>query len=116
MARGLAAAGARVVVAARDQAKSRTAVSELNRFGPAALAIAVDVSDEASVTALVTATTERCGRIDILVNNAGINIRKPAQELSLGEWHRVLDTNLTSAFLCARAVYPAMKAASGGKV
>jgi 2-dehydro-3-deoxy-D-gluconate 5-dehydrogenase len=116
MARGLAAAGARVVVAARDQAKSRAAVAELNRLGPTALALAVDVSDEASVTALVAAITERCGRIDILVNNAGINIRKPAQELSLGEWHRVLDTNLTSAFLCARAVYPAMKAAGGGKV
>jgi 2-deoxy-D-gluconate 3-dehydrogenase len=115
MARGLAAAGARVVVAARDQDKSRVAVAELSRLGPAALAIPVDVSDEASVTALVRASREQCGRIDILVNNAGTNIRKPAHELSLAEWHQVLDTNLTSAFLLARAVYPVMKAA-GGKI
>jgi 2-dehydro-3-deoxy-D-gluconate 5-dehydrogenase len=116
MARGLAAAGARVVVAARDQAKSRDAVAELSRLGPTALAIATDVADEASVTALVAATTRQCGRVDVLVNNAGINIRKPAHELTLGEWHRVLDTNLTSAFLCSKAVYPAMKAAGGGKI
>jgi 2-deoxy-D-gluconate 3-dehydrogenase len=115
MARGLAAAGARVVVAARDQDKSRVAVAELSRLGPAALAIPVDVSDEASVTALVRASREQCGRIDILVNNAGTNIRKPAHELSLAEWHQVLDTNLTSAFLLARAVYPVMKGA-GGKI
>ncbi|HET9490216.1 MAG TPA: glucose 1-dehydrogenase [Methylomirabilota bacterium] len=115
MARGLAAAGARVVVAARDQDKSRVAVAELSRLGPAALAIPVDVSDEASVTALVRAGREQCGRIDILVNNAGTNIRKPAHELSLAEWHQVLDTNLTSAFLLARAVYPVMKT-GGGKI
>jgi 2-deoxy-D-gluconate 3-dehydrogenase len=61
-------------------------------------------------------TLERFGRIDILVNNAGTNIRKPLHEYSLDEWRRVLDTNLTSAFLCSRAVYPAMKAAGGGKI
>jgi len=52
-------------------------------------------------------TLERCGRLDILVNNAGVNIRKPAHELSLDEWRRVLDTNLTSAFLCSRAAQSA---------
>jgi 2-deoxy-D-gluconate 3-dehydrogenase len=56
------------------------------------------------------------GRIDILVNNAGINIRKPPDALSLKEWDSVIDTNLTSAFLCSRAVHPAMKAAGGGKI
>jgi 2-dehydro-3-deoxy-D-gluconate 5-dehydrogenase len=56
------------------------------------------------------------GRLDILVNNAGINIRKPAQELALAEWKAVLDTNLTSAFVTAQAVYPVMKAAGGGKI
>jgi len=56
------------------------------------------------------------GRIDILVNNAGINIRKPVQELALEEWHRVLVTNLTSAFLCSKAAYPAFKKAGGGKI
>jgi 2-deoxy-D-gluconate 3-dehydrogenase len=56
------------------------------------------------------------GRLDILVNNAGINIRKPAQDLSLDEWHRVLETNLTSAFLCSLAAYPHMKRAGTGKI
>jgi 2-deoxy-D-gluconate 3-dehydrogenase len=116
MARGLASIGAAVVVAARNQAKSQAAVGELARLGPAAMALAVDVTDEASVAGLVRATVDRWARVDILVNKAGINIRKPAHELSLEEWHRVVDTNLTSAFLCARAVYPAMKAAGGGKI
>ncbi len=116
MARGLAAAGARVVVAARNQEKSRAAVAELKRLGPEAAAVTVDVTDEASVGALVRQTTERWGRIDVLVNNAGTNIRKPAHDLALTDWQRVIDTNLTSAFLCARAVHPVMKAAGAGKI
>src|SRR2546425_12593716 len=64
----------------------------------------------------MTATRERFGRLDILVNNAGTNIRKPIHEYTLAEWHRVLDTNLTSAFLCSHAAYPLMKQAGGGKV
>jgi 2-deoxy-D-gluconate 3-dehydrogenase len=117
MARGLASAGARVVVAARNAEKSRAACDELARLGGGEpCAIDVDVADEASVAALVARTIERCGRIDVLVNNAGINIRKRPEEYTVEEWKRVLDTNLTSAFLCARAVYPAFKRAGGGKV
>ena len=116
MARGLARAGARIVVAARDEAKSKTAVRELEGLGTEAHAARVDVADEASVEALMRDTADRCGRVDILVNNAGINIRKPAHQLTLDEWRRVLDTNLTSAFLCSRAAHPAMKAAGGGKI
>jgi 2-deoxy-D-gluconate 3-dehydrogenase len=51
-----------------------------------------------------------------LVNNAGINIRKPAHELPLAQWQQVIDTNLTSAFVCSRAVYPHLKRAGGGKI
>lgn len=116
MARGLALAGARIVVAARNAEKSRAAVAELGRLGSEAVAVSVDVTDEASVTSLVRATSERWGRLDVLVNNAGTNIRKPAHQLGVDEWHHVLDTNLTSAFLCARAVYPLMKAGGGGKI
>jgi 2-deoxy-D-gluconate 3-dehydrogenase len=116
MARGLAAAGARVAVAGRDQKKSRAAVDDLTGRGAEALAVAVDVTDEAAVTRMIDATLERWGRLDVLVNNAGINIRKPVHELALDEWHRVLDTNLTSAFLCSKAAYPAFKKAGGGKI
>jgi len=116
MARGLAGAGARVVVAARNQTKSAAAVRELEKLGGQGLAIAADVVDEASVDALVRSTLDRCGRLDILVNNAGINIRKQPQDYTLAEWRRVLDTNLTSAFLCSRAAYAPMKAAGRGKI
>ena len=116
MARGLAKAGTRVVVAARDKEKSNAAVRELQAVTAGALAISVDVSNEESVNALIGATVNRCERIDILVNNAGINIRKPVQDLSLEEWRQVMDTNLTSAFLCSRGVYAQMKRGGGGKI
>jgi 2-dehydro-3-deoxy-D-gluconate 5-dehydrogenase len=116
MARGLARAGARVVVAARDKEKSSAAVRELHSLSAGALAISVDVTDEKSVDALVSETVQRCDRLDILVNNAGINIRKPAHDLALEEWRQVLDTNLTSAFLCSRGAYPHMKRGGGGKI
>jgi len=116
MGRGLAEAGAAVVVAARNRDKSGRAVAELRGLGAEAEGIEVDVADEASVEALVKATVARFGRLDILVNNAGMNIRKPVEKLALGEWHQVIDTNLTSAFLMSRACHPVMKKQGGGKV
>jgi 2-deoxy-D-gluconate 3-dehydrogenase len=116
MARGLAEAGAALVVAARNREKSARAVAELKGLGADAEAIAVDVAQEASVEALVKETVARFGRLDILVNNAGINIRKAPHELSLDEWRQVLDTNLTSAFLASHAVHPIMKRQGGGKI
>jgi len=117
MARGLAGAGARVVVAGRNRDKSLRAVAELDLVGRGgALAVEVDVTDEESVAALIAQTEARCGRLDILINNAGINIRKPPHALDIAEWNSVIATNLTSAFLCSQAVYPAMKAAGGGKI
>jgi len=116
MARGMAAAGAAIVVAGRDRDKSRRAVAEIEGLGARAVAIEVDVADEASVNALIGTAVERLGRLDVLVNNAGINIRKPPHELLLSEWRQVLDTNLTSAFLASRAAYPVMKRQGGGKI
>ncbi len=116
MARGMAAAGAAIVVAGRNREKSRSAVTELEGLGAQAVAIEVDVTDEASVNALIRASAERWGRLDVLVNNAGTNIRKQPQDLTLAEWRRVLDTNLTSAFLASRAAYSIMKAQGGGKI
>ena len=116
MARGMAAAGAAIVVAGRNRDKSRRAVAELEGLGARAVAIEVDVTDEASVVALVTRTVEQLGRLDVLVNNAGINIRKPPHELALGEWRQVIDTNLTSAFMASHAAHPVMKKQGGGKI
>lgn len=116
MARGLAEAGADVAVVGRNQSKSAAAVDELGRRGVKAIAVATDVTDKAQVGAMVERVTKELGRIDILVNNAGISVRKPPHLLELEEWNSVIDTNLTSAFLCSKAVYPALKASGGGKV
>jgi 2-dehydro-3-deoxy-D-gluconate 5-dehydrogenase len=116
MARGLGEFGARVVIAGRNSDKSDAAVKELTGRGIDACAVTVDVTDQGAVARLVQATLERYGRLDVLVNNAGTNIRKPVQDLAVEEWHRVLDTNLTSAFFCSKAAYPAFKAAGGGKI
>jgi 2-deoxy-D-gluconate 3-dehydrogenase len=117
MARGLAQTGARVALVGRNAEKSAEAVRALTEeLGCEALAVAADVSLEADCARIADEVSARFGRIDILVNNAGINIRKPPQDVSLEEWHKVLDVNLTSAFLLAKAVYPAFKQAGGGKI
>ena len=116
MARGLAAAGAAIAIVGRNEAKSNAAVSELTASGVRSIAITADVTDQASVDAMVARVLAAFGRLDILINNAGINIRKPPHELALAEWRQVLDTNLTSAFLCSQAAHSAMKKAGGGQV
>lgn len=116
MARGLANAGAAVVVAGRNTAKNVVAVAELKSLGAKAASIEMDVTDEASCRAMVAFAVERFGRLDILINNAGTNIRKQPTEYKLAEWCEVLETNLTSAFVCSQAAYPEMKRAGGGKI
>src|SRR5207253_312341 len=116
MARGLAEAGAAIAVVGRNEAKSAAAVAEIQQGGARAIAVVADVTDKDAVAAMAERTLRELGRIDILVNNAGINIRKPPHALELAEWNSVIQTNLTSAFLCSQAVYPAMKAAGGGKI
>ena len=116
MACGLARAGADIAVVGRSADKLATAVAALEGLGVRALGLPCDVSDGDAVAALPGKVTDRLGRLDILVNNAGTNIRKRPEDLAVAEWHQVIDANLTSTFLCARACYPAMKAAGGGKV
>ena len=113
MAKGLAAAGASVVVAARDAKKAEAAVAELGGKGAF---IAFDVADEASCREMIARVADEFGRVDILVNNAGTSIRKPPQSYTAAEWHAVLDTNLTGAFLCSQAAHPIMKGSGGGKI
>jgi 2-dehydro-3-deoxy-D-gluconate 5-dehydrogenase len=116
MARGLAEAGADIAIVGRNEAKSMAAAADLARSGVKAISVVADVTDTSAVAAMVERTARELGRIDILVNNAGINIRKAPHALSLEEWDSVIKTNLTSAFLCSQAAYPAMKASGGGKV
>jgi 2-dehydro-3-deoxy-D-gluconate 5-dehydrogenase len=116
MAHGLAEAGAAIAVAGRNREKSAAAVKALESIGAKAAAIEVDVRDEASCRAMVAAAAKRFGRVDILINNAGTNVRKLPQDATLADWREVLDTNLTSAFLCSQAAYPEMAKAGGGKV
>jgi 2-dehydro-3-deoxy-D-gluconate 5-dehydrogenase len=113
MAQALAAAGAKVVIAGRDEGKNAAALKTL---GGAALAVRADLADAEACRAMVEETAARLGRLDILVNNAGINIRKQPQDYSLEEWRTVLDTNLTSAFVASQAAYPSMKGGGGGKI
>jgi 3-oxoacyl-[acyl-carrier protein] reductase len=111
-ARALTSLGARVTVFARSRAELDRLVQE----GAAALAVAGDVSREADVARLVEAHQRALGPCDVLVNNAGILERGLAERLSPEAWRRVLEVNLTGAFLCARAVIPGMKGRRRGRI
>jgi 2-deoxy-D-gluconate 3-dehydrogenase len=116
MAGGLAQAGAAVLLSGRDAEKSAAAVQSLRERGFKADAIEADVTSESAVANLFQQVMLRHGRLDILVNNAGTSVRKPPHELSLDEWHHVMDTNLTSTFLCSRAAHALMKKVGAGKM
>ena len=116
MAKGLAAAGAAVVIAGRNKTKAQAALSELKSLGAQAEFVELDVLKEASCQQAVKRAVERFGRLDILVNNAGTSVRKQPQDLTAEDWHLVMNTNLTSAFLCSQAAYPHMVRAGGGKI
>jgi 2-deoxy-D-gluconate 3-dehydrogenase len=116
MARGLADAGADIAVVGRNETKSAAAVADLTARGVRAIAVATDVTDKDAVAKMIARVSGELGRIDVLINNAGMSIRKPPHILEADEWQQVIDTNLTSAFICSKAAYPALKAAGGGKV
>jgi 2-dehydro-3-deoxy-D-gluconate 5-dehydrogenase len=116
MAKGLAQAGATLVIAGRDKTKAEHALADLRAFGGTAHFVELDVCNEQSCKDVIGATAARFGRLDILVNNAGTTVRKAPEQLSAAEWHRVMDTNLTSALLCSQAAYPHMLKAGGGKI
>ncbi len=116
MATGLAKAGATVMIAGRNGAKNDAAVAGLHALGAKAESIAVDVTDPASITAMVEETAKRLGRLDILVNNAGTNIRNRPETYKLEDWHTIINTNLTSGMLASQAAYPYLKAHGCGRV
>ena len=116
MAKGLASAGASLVIAARNKAKADAAVAEIEALGAQAVFIEVDVSDEASVIAMIEGAAKQWGRLDILVNNAGTSVRKRPEEITMEEWRRIIDTNLTSVFTASKAAFPHFKTQGGGKI
>ncbi|MFJ6572919.1 SDR family oxidoreductase [Streptomyces sp. NPDC091292] len=125
LARGLAEAGCTVVLNGRDETTLKDAASALNSAlksalnGTAAGAVrtaAFDVTDGPSVAAGIADVEERVGPLDILVNNAGMQLRAPLLEFGDADWHRILDTNLTSAFLVGREAARFMTARGHGKI
>jgi hypothetical protein len=104
MARGLAKAGARVAIWARDPKINDAAVAELAGLGTEAVGIRCDVSDESDVTAALGATLDAFGRVDSLFANAGTTGAVRFEEMDTAEWDRVINVNLKGVFLTSRAV------------
>ncbi len=116
MAQGMASCGANIMISGRNAAKAGPALESLRAMGVQAEFLPADITHKAECVKLVADTVAKFGRLDILVNNAGTSIRKMPEEFTEEEWHHVLDTNLTSAFLCSQAAYAPMKKAGGGKI
>jgi NAD(P)-dependent dehydrogenase (short-subunit alcohol dehydrogenase family) len=116
MALALGEAGASLAMVSRDAVALEQAVAEVRARGAEAEGFPADVSQEDEVSALRERVIARFGKVHILINNAGINIRKPVTEFTLEEWRRVLDTNLTGAFLMVRAFLPHMRGHGYGRI
>jgi 2-deoxy-D-gluconate 3-dehydrogenase len=117
IARGLAGAGADIVIAARNKAKIDEAVTEIkNDFKVQAIGLVADMRKPAEVEDMVKQTAYKFGRLDILVANAGIGLPKPPTELTLEEWDENIEINLRHVFIAAKAAYPFMKKSGGGKI
>jgi gluconate 5-dehydrogenase len=116
LARGLAAAGARVVLNGRNAAKLEEAAAALRADGADVVAVPFDVTDGAAVTAAVAQIESAVGPIDILVNNAGMQRRAPLDEFPHAHWRELMNTNLDSVFLVGQAVARMMIPRRRGKI
>ncbi|HEY6168765.1 MAG TPA: glucose 1-dehydrogenase [Verrucomicrobiae bacterium] len=117
MANALAGVGANIVINSRHGAEAEAAARDIAaKHGVRTLGLAADVTKPAEVQALVDRALAEFGSVDILVNNAGINVRQPTVELSLEDWQRVVDLNLTGPFICAKAVAPQMIKRGWGRI
>jgi 3-oxoacyl-[acyl-carrier protein] reductase len=116
IARALAAEGAFVCAAARDEGKLAEVVGEITAAGGQASALALDVADRTSVDAAVKAALDAHGRVDVLVNNAGITRDNLLLRMKQDDWDQVIATNLTGTFLCTQAVLKPMIKQRGGRI
>jgi len=109
--------GAHVVVVGRNENLNIAVSEEIKSLGVRSLPVKLDVTDEKSVKIFFSTVMLEFGKIDILVNNAGTNIRKSPELYSLEEWNFIMNTNLTSAFLCSKEAFMHMKNnKNGGKI
>ena len=116
IARAFAEFGASVALNGRDEAKLEAAAAGLRATGARVMTTAFDVTDAGAIAGAVERVERDFGEIDVLVNNAGIHRRAPLLEMTEAQWREVIDTDLTSAFLVARAVAPRMIARGAGKI
>lgn len=116
IARELAGAGARVVVAARSREETEAVAGELTAAGHAAWAVRCDVRDPQAVSSLESVAEESLGQVDILINNAGTASSAPLPKIALEEWERLFAVNATGTFLCTQAFLPAMAERGWGRV
>ncbi|MCJ9753513.1 SDR family oxidoreductase [Neorhizobium sp. BETTINA12A] len=108
--------GGSVVCVDVDLDAARNTVDVIESEGGSGLALAADVTRSSDISAVVEATMERFGRIDVLHNNVGINLPGGAAEATEESWRKVMDVNLTSAFLTCKAVLPIMEKQGGGAI
>jgi NAD(P)-dependent dehydrogenase (short-subunit alcohol dehydrogenase family) len=104
IAKGLASAGAAVVIANRRAEEGEKAAKSLRKEGLKAVAIPADITSMSSVRALVARVISDFGKIDILVNNAGLMVRKPVEDITEEDWNSVINTNLKGMFFCCQIV------------
>ncbi|MEE9399333.1 MAG: glucose 1-dehydrogenase [Dehalococcoidales bacterium] len=116
IAKGLAVAGATVVIVNRKAAEGQSAAESLKKEGLSAVAIPADVCDTSSIATLLTKVVRDFGKIDVLVNNAGVVVRKPTEEISEEDWDYVMDTNLKAVFFCCQLVGREMLRNKRGKI
>jgi len=116
MAGGLAEMGASLVLCARKKERCVQAAAELQVAGVKVLALACDLKDPASIQKVADATLEQFGRIDILINNAGTSWGAPVESMTLEQWNKVIETNLTGTFLFSQTVGRTMIAQRSGKI
>jgi gluconate 5-dehydrogenase len=115
-ARALAAAGADLVLTSRHPETLREFQREIEGLGRRAVALQLDVREQASIRRMAEDAVVHFGRVDILVNNAGCNVRKPALEVTWDDWNLVLETNLRGTFFVSQAVAPHMIARQHGRI
>lgn len=116
IAKGLASEGCAVALVGRNQEKIDKAVAEMEALGAKAIGVQADVSKEADVNRMVAETVEQLGRVDILFNNAAISWGVAPEKLTIEDWDQFIAIDLTSCFLCSKAVYPEMVKVGGGKI